>query len=76
MPGWNFDQETRGYNHTHHSQVDTYDHAVPGDLKQASAVMAVTALELANLPVLLPRGEKREVRPPQQMKPSPGLASK
>ena len=44
VPGWNFDQETRGYNHTHHSQVDTYDHAVPGDLMQASAVMAVTAL--------------------------------
>ena len=44
VPGWNFDQESRGYNHTHHSQVDTYDHAVPDDLKQASAVMAVTAL--------------------------------
>ena len=44
VPAWNFDQETRGYNHTHHSQVDTYDHAVPGDLMQASAVMAVTAL--------------------------------
>ncbi len=76
VPGWNFDQETRGYNHTHHSQVDTYDHAVPGDLKQASAVMGVTALELANLPVLLPRGEKRDVRPPQALKPSPGLASR
>ena len=75
VPGWNFDQETRGYNHTHHSQVDTYDHAVPGDLKQASAVMAVTALELANLPVLLPRGEKREVRPPQQMMAGPSFGS-
>ena len=39
VPGFNFDQETRGYNHTHHSQVDTYDHAVPCDLIQASAVM-------------------------------------
>lgn len=76
VPGWNFDQESRGYGHTHHSQVDTYDHAVPGDLMQASAVMAVTALELANLPVLLPRGETREVTPPQVAKPSPGLAAK
>ena len=74
VPGWNFDQESRGYGHTHHSQVDTYDHAVPGDLKQASAVMAVTAFELANLPVLLPRGETRPVTPPTVAKPSPGLA--
>ncbi|MEP6574279.1 MAG: M20/M25/M40 family metallo-hydrolase, partial [Gemmatimonadota bacterium] len=28
VPGWNFDQISRGYNHTHHSQVDTYEHAV------------------------------------------------
>lgn len=74
VPGWNFDQETRGYNHTHHSQVDTYDHAVPGDLMQASAVMAVTAYELANLPVLLPRGAKRPVQPVTPAVPSPGLA--
>lgn len=74
VPSWNFDQERRGYNHTHHSQVDTYDHAVAGDLKQASAVMAVTAFELANLPVLLPRGEKEEVQPVQPAVPSPGLA--
>ena len=76
VPGFNFDQETRGYNHTHHSQVDTYDHAVPGDLIQASAVMAVTALELANLQDLLARGEKKDVTPPAPMKPSPGVAMK
>ena len=60
VPGFNFDQLPRGYFHTHHSQSDTYDKAVPADLKQASAVMAVTAWELANLPELLPRGPKRE----------------
>jgi carboxypeptidase Q len=76
VPGFNFDQETRGYNHTHHSQVDTYDHAVPADLIQASAVMAVTALELANLQDLLARGEKKDVTPPAPMKPSPGVAMK
>lgn len=73
VPGFNFDQESRGYNHTHHSQVDTYDHAVPADLKQASAVMAVTAYELANLPALLPRGNQTPVTPPTVAKPSPGL---
>jgi hypothetical protein len=72
VPGFNFDQLPRGYNHTHHSQTDTYDKAVPGDLKQAAAVLAVTAYELANLPELLPRGAKRE---PEDVpnKPSPGV---
>jgi carboxypeptidase Q len=74
VPGFNYDQETRGYDHTHHSQVDTYDHAVAGDMKQASAVMAVTAFELANLEGLLPRGGKTPVAPQTPAKPSPGLA--
>jgi Zn-dependent M28 family amino/carboxypeptidase len=76
VPGWNFDQIPRGYNHTHHSQVDTYEHAVGDDLKQASAVMAVTAVELANLPRLLDRGAKRPVPAPTVLKPSPGLETK
>jgi carboxypeptidase Q len=73
VPGFNFDQKTRGYNHTHHSQSDTYDKAVVGDLKQASAVMAVTAWELANSPELLPRGPKSPVQEVPN-KPSPGIA--
>ena len=74
VPGFNFDQLRRGYNHTHHSQSDTYDKAVAGDLKQAAAVMAVTAYELANLPRLLPRGPKSPVVP-VPTRPSPGLAT-
>jgi carboxypeptidase Q len=58
IPAFNFDQERRGYSHTHHSESDTFDKAVGDDLAQASAVMAVTAYELANLPTLLPRGPK------------------
>ena len=73
VPGFNFDQLRRGYDHTHHSQTDTYDKAVAGDLKQAAAVMAVTAWELANLPELLPRGPKSPVVPVPS-KPSPGVA--
>jgi hypothetical protein len=76
VPGFNYDQESRGYNHTHHSQVDTYDHAVAGDLQQASAVMAVTAFELANLDTLLPRGPKKAVPPTVPLKPSAGLAAR
>jgi hypothetical protein len=55
VPGFNYDQESRGYDHTHHSQVDTFDHAVPADIVQAATVMAVNAYQLANLPALLPR---------------------
>jgi carboxypeptidase Q len=73
IPGFNFDQLPRGYNHTHHSESDTYDKAIPGDLKQAAAVMAVTAWQLANLQELLPRGPKSRVVPVPN-KPSPGLA--
>jgi carboxypeptidase Q len=75
VPGFNFDQMSRGYNHTHHSQTDTYDNAVEGDLKQAAAVMAVTAWELANMPELLPRGPKSPVAP-VPTKPSPGVAAR
>jgi carboxypeptidase Q len=60
VPAFNFDQLPRGYSHTHHSQSDTFDKAVEGDLEQAAAVMAVTALELADLPELLPRGPRFE----------------
>jgi carboxypeptidase Q len=75
VPAFNFDQEPRGYSHTHHSESDTYDKAVPEDLRQASAVMAVTALELANLGELLPRGPKaRPERIPRG--PSPEVAGK
>lgn len=57
VPAFNYDQETRGYNHTHHSQADTFDHAVLGDLRQAATVMAVTAYELATIPEFLGRGQ-------------------
>src|SRR5258708_20545544 len=63
VPGFNFNQITRGYNHTHHSQSDTYDKAIDGDLRQASTVMAVSAGELANLDGMIPRGPKPAVPP-------------
>ncbi len=59
VPAFNFDQLTRGYNHTHHSQVDVFDQAVPVDVMQAATVMAVAALQLANLSELLPRANAR-----------------
>ena len=55
VPSFNYDQLSRGYDFTHHSQADGFDHAVPADVAQAAMVMAVNALQLANLDRLLPR---------------------
>jgi hypothetical protein len=74
IPAFNFDQHPRGYFHTHHSQSDTFDKAVEGDLKQASAVLAATALELANLGTLLARGPKT-VPETVPSRPSAGLTA-
>lgn len=76
VPGFNFNQITRGYNHTHHSQSDTYDKAIDGDLRQASTVIAVSALELANLDGMIPRGTKRAVQPMTATKISDSLTVK
>ena len=56
VPAFNYDQESRGYDHTHHSQIDTFDHAVISDVMQAATVMAINAYQLANLDEFLPRG--------------------
>ena len=55
VPSFNYDQMSRGYDYTHHSQADVFDHAVPADIAQAATVMAVNAFQLANLDRLLPR---------------------
>ncbi len=73
VPGFNFNQITRGYNHTHHSQSDTWDKAIDWDLRQASTVMAITALELANLNGMIARGQKRPVTPMMATKISDSL---
>ncbi len=49
VPAFNYDQLSRGYDYTHHSQIDVFDHVVLPDVQQAAIVMAVNALQLANL---------------------------
>jgi carboxypeptidase Q len=73
IPGFNFNQITRGYNHTHHSQSDTWDKAIDWDLRQASTVMAVSAFELANLTGMIPRGQRSPPPPVMATKISPEL---
>jgi Zn-dependent M28 family amino/carboxypeptidase len=56
LPGFQFIQDPLDYSTvTHHSDLDTYDHAVPEDLMQASAVIATAVYEAANRKDLLPR---------------------
>lgn len=56
LPGFQFIQDQVEYSRlTHHSNMDLYDHVVPGDLMQAAAVIASLVYDAANRPGLLPR---------------------
>ena len=55
IPGFQFIQDPLDYSTvTHHSNMDTYDHAMPEDLMQASAVIASVVYDAANRKEMLP----------------------
>lgn len=56
LPGFQFIQDPLDYSTvTHHSTMDTYDHAIQADLIQASAVIAFLVAQEANAPEMMPR---------------------
>lgn len=56
LPGFQFVQDGLDYfSNVHHTDLDTYDHASPEDLKQASAIMASFVYNAAMRPAKLPR---------------------
>jgi carboxypeptidase Q len=58
LPGFQFIQDPLDYGTiTHHSDMDTLDHAVPEDLMQASAVIATLVYQTATRKEMLPRRE-------------------
>jgi len=58
LPGFQFIQDPLDYGTiAHHSDMDTWDHAVPEDLMQASAVIATLVYQTATRPEMLPRRE-------------------
>jgi hypothetical protein len=57
LPAFQFIQDRLDYSLTHHSDTDTYSHAVPEDLMQASAVIASLVYDIANREELVPRKE-------------------
>ncbi len=56
LPGFQFIQDDLDYmTVTHHSDMDTYDHAPPPDMMQASAIIASVVYHAANRSEMLPR---------------------
>ncbi len=56
LPGFQFIQDPLDYGTvTHHSDMDTYSHAIPEDLMQASAVIATFVYDIANDDEEMPR---------------------
>jgi Zn-dependent M28 family amino/carboxypeptidase len=56
VPGFQFIQDPMDYmGRTHHSNVDTYDHLDPEDLKQSAVILAAVIWQAADRDQTLPR---------------------
>ena len=64
LPGFQFIQDPVEYDtRSHHSNMDAYDRAQPGDLMQAAAIVASFVYHAANREEKLPRKPLPEVHP-------------
>ena len=64
LPGFQFIQDPLEYStRTHHSNMDLFDRLQPGDLEQASAVMAWFVYNAASRAEMLPRKPLPPARP-------------
>src|ERR1700733_3909900 len=75
VPGFQFIQDDADYEtRTHHSNMDTYEHLLPGDLKQIATVEAIFVYNAAMRDKMVPRKPfpHPELRD-QQNAPLPGL---
>ncbi len=64
IPAFQFIQDPMEYStRTHHSNMDLYDHAQPGDLMQSSAIVASFAYNAATRPEMLPRKPLPKAQP-------------
>jgi len=67
IPGFQFIQDQVEYNtRTHHTNMDTYDHLVPDDLKQAAVIVASFVYNTAQRSEKIPRKEMPAPRGSQQ----------
>lgn len=68
LSGFQFIQDPLDYGtRTHHSNLDTYDHAQAGDLMQAAAILAAFVYEAATRPEQLPRKPLPKPLPPKKV---------
>ncbi|MGA2136437.1 MAG: M20/M25/M40 family metallo-hydrolase [Bryobacteraceae bacterium] len=73
LPGFQFIQDPMDYSsETHHSTADTYDHLVPSDLMQASAIMAAMVYDAATRDEMLPRKPLPKPQPARRREGAPG----
>src|SRR6187549_3835724 len=64
IPGFQFIQDGLEYDtRTHHTNMDTYDHLVPDDLRQAAIIVATFVYNTAQRNEKIPR---KELPKPQQ----------
>jgi Zn-dependent M28 family amino/carboxypeptidase len=67
IPGFQFIQDPIEYDtRTHHTNMDTYDHLVPEDLKQASVIVASFVYNTAMRDEKIPRKELPKPREGQR----------
>jgi hypothetical protein len=72
LPGFQFIQDPVEYaTRTHHSNMDVYDRLQPGDLMQASAIMASVVYHAAVRPEMLPRKPLPKPAPKKKPEPAP-----
>jgi len=65
LPGFQFIQDPIDYGtRTHHTNMDVYDHALKGDLMQASVIMASFVYHTAMRDAKLPRKPLPKAKPP------------
>ncbi|MBV8811520.1 MAG: M20/M25/M40 family metallo-hydrolase [Acidobacteriaceae bacterium] len=71
LPGFQFIQDPMDYEtRTHHSDLDVYDRIQPGDLMQASAIIASFVYNTATRPDMLPRKPLPKPEPESRPRPS------
>jgi Zn-dependent M28 family amino/carboxypeptidase len=67
IPGFQFIQDPIEYDtRTHHTNMDTYDHLVPEDLKQAATIVAAFVFNTAQQQEMVPRKPLPEPRSAQR----------
>ncbi len=77
LPGFQFIQDGLDYfTHTHHTNIDTYDHLESKDMMQASVLMAAFLYDAAMRPEPLPRKPLPQEPPKKHDKKKPAEAKK